>query len=485
MPRVQCAMPPALTLCAAASVAMLAGLAPARAQAQAAAGASAESLQQMRRELEALRADEAAAKAAEQARAQRIDALARQLARASGEAVIETTSTAVAEAAPPPPRDEKRKFEIYGFVQADYVQDFKRVSPNWDDTLRPSRIPTTKGLFGSDGQSIIGVRQSRFGVQATQPIAGQDLFVKFEFDMFGVGVDEGQTTIRLRHAYGSWGPLLAGQTNSVFMDIDTFPNTLDYWGPTGMVFLRTPQVRYTYKTGPHEFAAAIEKPGNDIDPGNIRTLDPALGGANIQNDEKIPDFTGHYRYDGSWGHVQLAGILRRVGFDSFDTPDNRPKGDKLGWGLNLASNFKFGAKDVLHLSAVYGEGIASYMNDGGTDLGPKGQPVIVPGGQVTGLSPDVVPLLGLVAYYDHYWNDQWSSSIGWSQTRVDNLSFQAPDAFRDGQYASANVLYTPDSHILMGAEFLWGQREDNDKSHGDDVRLQFSFKYSFTSNDFR
>ncbi len=41
---------------------------------------------------------------------------------------------------------------------------------------------------------------------------------------------KGQTTIRLRHAYGELGQFLAGQTNSLFMDIDVFPNTIDYWG---------------------------------------------------------------------------------------------------------------------------------------------------------------------------------------------------------------------------------------------------------------
>src|SRR5688572_29955549 len=55
--------------------------------------------------------------------------------------------------------DSDSKLEIYGFAQADYIQDFKRVNPAWDDTLRPSRIPTQPGQFGSDGQAIIGARQ--------------------------------------------------------------------------------------------------------------------------------------------------------------------------------------------------------------------------------------------------------------------------------------------------------------------------------------
>src|SRR5262249_16305036 len=50
--------------------------------------------------------------------------------------------------------------EVYGFVQADYIQDFDRVDPAWNDTLRPSKIPTVDGLFGEDGQASISAKQS-------------------------------------------------------------------------------------------------------------------------------------------------------------------------------------------------------------------------------------------------------------------------------------------------------------------------------------
>ena len=46
---------------------------------------------------------------------------------------------------------------------------------------------------------VAGVRQTRFGVKTARRRRG-DLTAKFEFDMFGTGVDAGQTTIRLRHA---------------------------------------------------------------------------------------------------------------------------------------------------------------------------------------------------------------------------------------------------------------------------------------------
>ena len=56
-----------------------------------------------------------------------------------------------------------KKFEVYGHAQADYIQDFKRVDPNWESTLRPTKIPTQDGQFGSDGQAIISVKQTKFG----------------------------------------------------------------------------------------------------------------------------------------------------------------------------------------------------------------------------------------------------------------------------------------------------------------------------------
>jgi hypothetical protein len=296
--------------------------------------------------------------------------------------------------------DTGPSFEVYGFAMVDYVQDFKRVDPAWDDTLRPSKIPTVSGLYGSDGQAIVSARQSRLGAQANLPVGGQNLYTKFEFDWYGVGADEGKVTPRLRHAYGEWGQWLAGRTHSVFQ--------------------RNPQIRWTPIRGIDSVAVAIERPGNDIDPGTLRTVDPAFG-PNIQNDEKLPDLTAHYRHKSSWGHWQLAGILRRVGFDTLGTADNAPKGREIGWGFDLTGNYKLADYGKIILSGVYGRGIASYMNDGGTDLAPSG---------VTG-SPEAsaVPLFGLTAYYEHAWAEHWNSTIGYSRTQVENRSLETGSAF--------------------------------------------------------
>jgi hypothetical protein len=385
----------------------------------------------------------------------------------------------VTPAAPRPPRDHN--LELYGFVQLDAIQDFKRVNPDWDATLRPSRIPTEKGQFGGNGQSIFSVRQSRLGAKATGNIWGKPYEAKFEFDLYGTGVDAGQTTFRVRHMYAKWGPLLFGQTNTLFMDGDIFPNVVDYWGPTGMVFVRTPQIRWTFLDNNGWTAAvALEHPSDDIDPGNIRLIDEDIA-ANIQANEELPDLTAAVRYGGGWGHVRLAGILRKVGYDTRGTDGNEPDGHKTGWGLNLTGSANLGMFTP-RLGVVYGRGIATYMNDGGMDLAPAiatftdgNQIVIVP-------KAEAVKLLGVSAYVDINWTKQWTSALGYSFTKVDNTNFQDATAYHKGEYASANLLYARDS-LLAGLEFLWGKRTDNDGDTGTDTRMQATFKWSFSSNN--
>jgi hypothetical protein len=364
--------------------------------------------------------------------------------------------------------------EIIGSLQTDYIQDFKRVDGNWDDTLRPSKIPTQEGQFGDDGQAILSVRQTGMGVRFAVPAGAHEIKGLFYFNLFGSGANEGETTFHLSRAYAEWGPLLAGYFDTVFMDVDIFPNVVDYWGPPGMVYVKNPQIRWTALANDrYRFAVALEKPSDDIDPGQIRDFDPVLG-ENLQSDEEIPDLTAHLRMKGDWGHVQAAALFRRIGFETAGTPDNEPSGDEFGWGVNVTSAINLlGGDDQLLVGAVYGEGIASYMNDGGTDLAANGT--------FAAPEPTPVELLGVSAYYNHQWNDRWTSAIGYSRTEVNNTDLQSDDAFKFGAYASANLLFNPAEHVLIGAEALWGQREDKNGQSGDDVRIQFTVRYSFTT----
>jgi hypothetical protein len=368
--------------------------------------------------------------------------------------------------------EPKPSLEIYGFAMLDAGYDVNSTDPNWFDVNRPSKLPSFSGQFGRDGNTYFSVRQSRFGVKGSQPTAWGELKVQFEFDMFGVGVDAGQTTIRPRHYWGELGAFGAGQTNSVFMDIDVFPNVVEYWGPNGMIFFRNPQVRWMPIRGDTHLWIALERPGATGDQGVIADR---IAIQNVRARFQFPDLSGQYRQSLKHGYVQVAGIVRSTKIDHLATSAFNLDQSIVGWGATVSSNLKL-KKDVLRLQYVNGHGIENYMNDAPVDVAPEpnfGNPIRPVKGKA-------LPMWSFVTYLDHSWTERWTTSIGYSQLIIQNTSLQAPNAFHKGQYATLNLLCQAFDNFMAGGELQWGRRTNfADGFRVNDYRIQFSFKYNF------
>ena len=372
------------------------------------------------------------------------------------------------------PADPKPSMEIYGFAMLDIGHDFKQIHPNWFDTMRVTRLPKFDNEFGEDNNTFAGVRQSRLGVRASFPTDLGEVKTTFEFELFGTGVDEGQTTFRLRHAYGELGAFGAGQTWSPFMDPDVFPNSLEYWGPTGMVFFRNVQVRWMPIQGDTRLTIAVERPGASGDAG--RAAD-RIELQNVTGRNPLPDLSGEYRFGGSRGYFEVAGIVGQMKWDDLIDDEIDLSGSATRWGINLSSNVKFGAATTVRLQYSYGEGIQNYMNDAPVDVGI----VRNPGDPVRPLKGEAIPIAGTVIFLDHNWTSKWSTSIGYSRTDIDNLEGQNDNAYKTGQYALGNILYTPVPNLMVGGELQWGRRDMfRDPYVGEALKLQFSFKYNFS-----
>ena len=394
-------------------------------------------------------------------------------------AVVGEPVSAAASEAPKKSQDQNGKgestFQIYGFAMLDAGYQFKQNHPDWFDVIRPTKLPAFKDEFAPDGKTYYGVRQSRLGVKYNTPTRYGELKTIFEFELFGTGVDAGQTTFRLRHAYGELGQFGAGQTWSPFMDIDVFPNSLEYWGPNGMVFFRNLQVRWMPLKGRNSVTLALERPGASADQGLFADRIELQG---IRPKFDLPDFSGNVRFTRDWGYFQAAGMVRRIKWvdttnDAFDLG-----GSAVGAGLNLTSNLKFTKNDTGRLAFVYGQGIQNYMNDAPVDVGIELTPGGDPRRPVKGVA---LPMWSMVAFLDHNWNKRFSSAIGYSMLSIDNSNGQAPDAFHRGHYALGNLLFYPVENATVGGEFQWGRRENFlDGFKSDDFRIQFSFKYNFS-----
>ena len=220
--------------------------------------------------------------------------------------------------------------EVYGFAMTDFGYNFGQSNPDWFDVVRPTKLPSVANEFAPNGNLFAGVRQTRFGVKMDAPTPLGNLKTIFEFELFGVGVDAGQTTFRLRHAYGELGAFGAGQTWSPFMDIDVFPNSLEYWGPNGMAFFRNVQVRWMPIRGDTRLTFAFERPGASGDSGVYRDrveLD------DIKARFPLPDLSGEFRYGAPWGYVELAGLVRYISVGRPGDAAGRPGRQRHRLGL--------------------------------------------------------------------------------------------------------------------------------------------------------
>ena len=382
----------------------------------------------------------------------------------------ETPAPAKQEAA-----EAKPRLDIYGAAMLDMGYEFGQSHPDWFDVARPSKLPSYKDEYGKDGRFYAGVRQSRLGFKGFIPTSLGEIKTIFEFELFGTGVTAGQTTFRLRHAYGELGHFGAGQTWSPFMDPDVFPNSIEYWGPNGMVFFRNVQFRWMPVMGATTVTIALERPGASADQG------PYAERIELQNMSArfpLPDLSANVRHSGDWGHIQVSGMLRRMQWDDMLEDKFELSGKATGWGLHASGNYKI-AQDTIRASVLYGAGIENYMNDAPVDVGIENNF----SNPITPIVGKALPIFTMVAFYDHTWNATWTSTIGYSYCDITNSDGQLPSAFKRGHYGLVNLLYYPTSNIFMGPELQWVRRENwKDGWSVDDVRIQFSAKYSFSTS---
>ena len=437
-----------------------------------------------------------------QALQKRVQALEAEKAQAAAESKVprkmKSAATPVVKAPPPEPAAlgapvvapelkpvnlvpdvNKARLEIHGAVQLDAIYDLNKVDPNWEGTLRPSKIPVECPPVGTDpgcgknGVTNFNVRATNLDIKGFLPTDMGEVKTELAFDLWG-GADQGQVRFRLTQAWGSFGPYLFGYTNSLFMDGDVFPNTIDFWGPSGMMFLRDPQIRWTpYDQGGLKLAVALEDPEAAIDEGKLdNDIAPNL---NVVATSRYPDITGQVRAYGPWGHVQLAGVARWISFDNPTGIGGNPANTIFGWGGNLTTKIKTFGDDAIKGQIAYGNGIAAYSNDCCLDLAPN-VPVTI-GGPLP--HAEALPLLNWLVYYDHWWSKQWSSSIGFSQNRQTNSAGELDTDQHLGSYASANLLFYPMQNVMVGVEALWGERININGAMGQDQRIQFSTRVKF------
>lgn len=366
----------------------------------------------------------------------------------------------------------KPHLNINATIHTDFIYDVKQMDPSWYAGFRPSKIPIYPDDpgWGTDGHSYYSLQQSTFKFDGILPVNHKwnKIVLHVSFDLYGTGLHAGETVPRFRTGWGQWGPFLIGKEWSTFIDFDAFPNNWDWWGPSGMALMSGSMIRYTKELNTrNKMELAIEMPGSEIDPGQLRQIDPAL--INFKTKEVLPDLITRYTKHGDWGYVKGALLLRQLSYEIISQyRDTATAKHKFGWGLNITSTINlFNNHGVLLLQSVLGHGYAGYNNDGGVEITPD-----------KNFQATVPFQYGFVFAYDHSFNDRVSTSITYSETQQDNSAGQHNDAFHRSQYFVSQVIY----HIIkdtfmVGFSYQWGARHNKTKDSADDHRLMFSARY--------
>src|SRR6202167_4509620 len=163
-------------------------------------------------------------------------------------------------------------FAVHGILFAELDREFCTHSQG-DTALESASFQgwgASAAQLASHAQNAgteMGDKATRPNIETRTPTAYGELKTYIEFDFnqtAGTMLSCNQDAVRVRQAYGPFGPFLAGQTKNLFDDIQVYPDLADAGLDAGMrksSIVHVPQFRYTYLIGGGMLvAAAVELP---------------------------------------------------------------------------------------------------------------------------------------------------------------------------------------------------------------------------------
>lgn len=339
---------------------------------------------------------------------------------------------------------------LYGYTKLDIIYDFDN---DLGDTVDRS-APRLDGEEGSDGHFTMHARESRIGFGTSTPVAGSTLKTTIEGDFFS---SDG-ATFRLRHAFGEWNNIIAGQTWTNFAGFISGTPLISFTGPTGRPAVeRQNQLRYTLGN----FSTSLEEPaaeGGVVDSSGAKS--------------QLPDVILRYTDTSERFQYSISGVARYLEFDTAGIESPSSKDTAMGWGVGLEVALDVSDALTIRAGLTHGDGIGGY-NQGNPQKAPAfenangGLETIETTGGTLGASLAAGPGAFNIAY----------SKI--SADLDDNPNFSSNDNAYEAGWI--NYIWSPQetSRISYGIEANWNKRETVDGRKGDASRLQGMVMYSF------
>lgn len=349
-----------------------------------------------------------------------------------------------------------------GYVKLDAVYSDVGAGSNSDSDryFYPRSIFVGPSADEPSEKLVFTAKQSRLYLKTRTGTAMGDLKIHVEGDIYGAAGNQkvsNSDSWRVRHAYGELGNFMAGQNWSTFMNAGVLPETLDFGGPAGQIFVRQAQVRWTQPFDWGNLQLAAENP-------EAWVIDGRTGVSNSYDNERVPDVVARADYNCDFGKFSLALMGRELRIDNDIADDST-----LGGAVSVAGLVPTFGKDDFRFMLNYGNALGRYMYSNFEDA------YLDEDGDLEALEQ----WGGFVAYR-HFWLDNLRSSLVYAYAEADNDTDAVGDEVNKRfQSVHANLVWSPVSQVNLGLEYLWGQRELENDDDGELNRVQFSAQYLF------
>jgi hypothetical protein len=336
-----------------------------------------------------------------------------------------------------------------------------------DQALTVPQIPVG-ALAGQHGRVNLHVKESRVWLKSYTPTAWGDLNAFVEVDFFGAA---DSYALRLRHAYGSLGHFLAGQTWTTLLNVAAIPDVLDIGGPVGNApLLRQPMLRwrqpFSVAGAPLEFQFALESPRIRLWTNSAKEKPDSFGFVQ-PNAERYPDLIARLDYAPDWGTLSLVAMGRQI---RYTEPKSGERAETWGGAASIAGKVDTVGLDNVRFMLNYGNAFGRYAsNNAFEDAALQAE---------TGRLRLINAYSAMLAY-QHWWNKSWRSTVAYGYEQADQPAFVSGELTRRAQSVHANLLWSPLLYVTLGLEYIRATRQIVDGRSGALDRWQVSTRVNF------